>query len=115
MIHRHGTTKRYSDSTTFNGLVYLVEIPSVDNNDMTAQAMSLLQSLEARLQAAGSSKHHLLQVQVLLTDLRDADAFNRVWEAWLPEGTAPSRACYQISGLVNPNWKVELIVTAAKA
>ena len=55
-----------------------------------------------------------LLVQVFLTDMdRDYDGFNAVWDAWLPEGTAPSRACVEVKGLAKPGWKVELVVTAA--
>ena len=36
-----------------------------------------------------------------------------VWDAWLPEGAAPSRACVEVKGLAKPGWKVELVVTAA--
>ena len=114
MIHRQGTTKRYSDSTSFNGVVYLVEVPSTEAGDVQAQTRDLLNSLERTMAGAGTDKGHLLLVQVYLTDLaRDYDGFNQVWEAWLPEGTAPSRACVEVKGLAKPGWKVELVVTAA--
>ncbi|WP_291714546.1 RidA family protein [Limnobacter sp. CACIAM 66H1] len=114
MIHRQGTTKRYSDSTSFNGVVYLVEVPSMEEGDIQAQTRDLLGSLEGTMAGAGTDKSHLLMVQVYLTNMaRDYDGFNAVWEAWLPEGTAPSRACVEAKGLAKPGWKVELVVTAA--
>lgn len=114
MIHRQGTTKRYSDSTSFNGVVYLVEVPSTEEGDIQAQTRDLLSSLERTMVAARTDKSHLLLVQVFLTDMdRDYDGFNAVWDAWLPEGTAPSRACVEVKGLAKPGWKVELVVTAA--
>jgi enamine deaminase RidA (YjgF/YER057c/UK114 family) len=114
VIHRQGTTKRYSDSTSFNGVVYLVEVPSTEKGDIQAQTRDLLNSLERTMAGAGTDKSHLLMVQVYLTNMaRDYDGFNVVWEAWLPEGTAPSRACVEVKGLAKPGWKVELVVTAA--
>jgi enamine deaminase RidA (YjgF/YER057c/UK114 family) len=48
-----------------------------------------------------------------LTDMADYDAVNAVWEAWLPPGCAPSRACVQVVRLAAPGWKVEIAVQAA--
>jgi enamine deaminase RidA (YjgF/YER057c/UK114 family) len=114
VIHRQGTTKRYSDSTSFNGVVYLVEVPSTEEGDIQAQTRDLLNSLERTMAGAGTDKSHLLLVQVYLTNMvRDYEGFNAVWDAWLPEGTAPSRACVEVKRLAKPGWKVELVVTAA--
>jgi enamine deaminase RidA (YjgF/YER057c/UK114 family) len=114
VIHRQGTTKRYSDSTSFHGVVYLVEVPSTEEGDIQAQTLDLLSSLERTMAGAKTDKSHLLLVQVYLTDMaRDYDGFNAVWDAWLPEGTAPSRACVEVKGLAKSGWKVELVVTAA--
>ena len=113
MIHRQGTTKRYSDSTCFNGVVYLVEVPSIDTGDIQTQTTDLLKNLENVMAAAGTDKSRLLQVQVFLTDMADYDGFNAVWEAWLPEGCAPSRACVEVKGLAKKGWKVELVASAA--
>lgn len=113
MIHRQGTTKRYSDSTRYNGVVYLVEVPAVEEGDIQVQTRSLLESLDKVMTAAGTDKSRLLQVQIFLTDMADYDGFNTVWDAWIPEGTAPSRACIEVKGLARKGWKVELVVTAA--
>jgi enamine deaminase RidA (YjgF/YER057c/UK114 family) len=37
---------------------------------------------------------------------------NEVWEAWLPAGQAPPRATVKTQ-LAKPDWKVEMVVTAA--
>lgn len=114
MIKRQGTTKRFSDSTTFNGVVYLVEVPTIESGSMTEQAQDLLANVELRLAEAGTSKANLLQVQVFLTNMADYEQFNAVWEEWLPAGCAPSRACIEVKGLARPGWCVELVITAAK-
>ena len=108
MLLRHGTTKRYSDSTVYNGVAYLV-----DDGGIVEQTESLFASLDKALQVAGSSKEHLLQVQVFLVDIADYAGFNEAWDRWMPEGFAPSRACVEVKGLANPAWRVELVVTAA--
>ena len=45
--------------------------------------------------------------------MADYDAMNEVWDAWLPAGSAPSRACVQ-ARLAKPGYKVELVVVAAR-
>jgi enamine deaminase RidA (YjgF/YER057c/UK114 family) len=37
---------------------------------------------------------------------------NAVWEQWLPQGHAPARATVQAK-LARPEWKLEIVVTAA--
>ena len=36
---------------------------------------------------------------VHLTEMADYDGMNQVWDAWLPEGSAPCRACVRVAGL----------------
>lgn len=42
----------------------------------------------------------------------DYDAMNAVWDAWVPEGHAPTRACVD-ARLANPKYRVEMAFTAA--
>lgn len=111
-IQRHGTTRRYSDSVVHQGTVYLVEVPASPDGDIGAQTRSLLNSVEQLLAQAGSDKSKLLMVTVYLADMADYDGMNAVWDAWVPEGCAPTRACVQ-ARLANPGWRVEMAITAA--
>ena len=112
-IERHGTTRRYSDIVAHNDTLYLVEVPLTAGADITTQTREVLACLEASLIKAGSDKSRLLHVTFYLPDMDDYDAMNAVWDAWVPEGTAPSRACIQ-AGLANPGWRIEAVVTAAR-
>ena len=112
-IERHGTTRRYSDSVVHNGTVYLVEVPSNPEGDIAAQTANLLASVDTLLAQAGSDKRRLLMVTVYLADMADYDGMNAVWDAWVPDGHAPTRACVQ-ARLANPAWRVEMAVTAAR-
>ena len=111
-IQRHGTTRRYSDSVVHNGTVYLVEVPSNLDADITGQTENLLASIERLLAQAGSDKSRLLMATIYLADMADYGAMNAVWDAWLPEDSAPARACVQ-ARLANPGFKVEIVLTAA--
>lgn len=79
---------------------------------VTDQAKDCLGRVEALLDKAGSSKDQMLQVVIWLADMADFAEMNAVWDAWVPEGRAPARACGEAK-LARPELKVEIIVTAA--
>ena len=97
-IVRHGTTQRYSDSAVYNGTVYLVEVPANLDADIVGQTQNLLSSVERLLVQAGSDKSRLLMVTIYMSNMDDYAAMNEIWDAWLPEGCAPTRACIQALG-----------------
>ncbi len=74
----------------------------------------MLAAIDALLARAGSDKSRLLRAQIFLVDLRDFDAMNAVWQSWVVPGHTPARATVQ-AALANPQWKVEIVVTAATA
>ncbi len=111
-IQRHGTTRRYSDSVVHNGTVYLVEVPANPEGDIAEQTRNVLSSVERLLAQAGSARDRLLMVTIYLADMADYDVMNAIWDDWIPAGCAPTRACVQ-ARLANPDWRLELVVTAA--
>ena len=111
-IKRIGTTARWSDLVVHNGVLYVVEVPATLDGDITVQTREVLASLDDSLATVGSDKRRLLLVTIFLADIADIAAFNAVWDAWVPTGTAPVRACVQ-ARLANPGYRVELQVTAA--
>ena len=112
-IERHGTTRRYSDVVAHGNTVYLVEVPETLDADTTTQTREVLASIDRLLAKAGSDKSRLLMATIYLTDMRDYAAMNEAWDAWVPEGTAPARACVE-ARLANPGYRVEIVVTAAR-
>lgn len=113
MIERYNPGPRYADATRFNGLLHLVEVPASTEGDIRSQMRSLLDALERTLALAGTRRDRLLMVTIYLVDMADYAGMNEVWEAWLPTGAAPARACVQVSALAQPGWRVELAVVAA--
>ena len=55
----------------------------------------------------------MLQVTLYLSDMADYDDMNAVWDAWVPEGAAPVRACVGVR-LANPGYRIEAVVIAAR-
>ena len=113
MIERYHTGPRMSRIVKHEGTVYLSGQVG-DGADVTAQTRDCLARVAALLEEAGSSKAHILQAIVWLEHMGDFDAMNAVWDAWIPSGHAPARACGE-ARLAGFDLLVEVIVTAAIA
>jgi enamine deaminase RidA (YjgF/YER057c/UK114 family) len=113
-LQRHGVAARYSEAAVFNGVVYLAGmVPESGASDIKGQTQDVLDQVQQHLKAAGSDKSLILRTQIFLSDIQDIAAMNEVWDAWVVPGTAPPRATVQ-AALANPDWKIEIVVTAAQ-
>lgn len=113
MVQRFDVGPRLSEMAVHNGVCYLAGQVAADGSaDITGQTQQVLAAIDALLARAGTTKRQLLRVEIFITDLADFAAMNAVWEAWLPEGCAPPRATVKAQ-LARPEWKVEMVVTAA--
>lgn len=111
-IQRINPTPRWSDMTIYNGIGHFVEVAADATADMAGQIAQVLSQADNTLQSAGSDKSQLLSVTIYLTDFANLATLNQAWEAWLPDGCAPSRACVKAE-LVDPNLLVEITFVAA--
>lgn len=110
-IERQHTNERSSKIVKHNSVVYLTG--QVGNGDsLEEQAHDCLGRVDALLKEAGSSREHMLQATVWLSDMKYFAEFNTIWNAWVPDGHAPTRACGEVK-LARDILKVEVIVTAA--
>lgn len=111
MIERMHTGQRMSKIVRHNGIVYLCG--QVGKGDSVAdQTRDCLVQVDALLKEAGTDNHHMLQAEIWLRDMADFAEMNTVWDAWVPEGHAPTRACGE-ARLATDALKVEIIITAA--
>jgi enamine deaminase RidA (YjgF/YER057c/UK114 family) len=107
--------RRYSDAAIHGNVVWLAgQVPTDPQADMATQTLQVLQQIDALLTEAGSHRGRILMAQVIVRDIADVPAMNLVWEAFFDGVTAPPRATFQ-APLVNPDWRIEVIVTAALA
>ncbi len=105
--------RRYSDAAIHGSMVWLAgQVPTDPDADMAGQTRQVLEQIDALLLEAGSSRGRILMAQVIVRDIAEVPAMNEVWEAWFDGVTAPPRATFQ-APLVNPAWRIEVIVTAA--
>ena len=110
-IVRHGVTRRWSDAVVHSGTAYFVEVADAPQQPVAGQVEQILQQIDRRLSLLGSDRTRLLQVLIYLADLNDVAVLNAQWDAWVPEGHAPARACVQ-AGLAK-GYAVEMVITAA--
>jgi len=111
MIERIDTGTRMSKIVKHGGTAYLCGQVGAGET-VAEQTRDCLSRVETLLGKAGSSPRQMLQVVIWLADMADFDEMNAVWDAWVPEGHAPARACGEAK-LARPDLRVEIIVTAA--
>jgi enamine deaminase RidA (YjgF/YER057c/UK114 family) len=112
-IDRKQTNQRMSQVVIHGNTVYLAGQVGEYHHNVADQTRDALARVDALLEQAGSSRDQLLQVTIWLADMADFAAMNAVWDAWVPVGQAPARACGEAK-LADPRLLVEVIVCAAK-
>ena len=103
-----------SKAVEYHGFVFLQGCTASDlSKDIKGQTQEVLDTVDALLEAHGTDKTRLLQAQIWLKDIRDREALNEIWSAWLPAGGAPARACVQ-AHMADPRHLVEIMLTVCK-
>jgi enamine deaminase RidA (YjgF/YER057c/UK114 family) len=112
-ITRKHTGRRMSQLVIHGDTVYLAgQVASDAKDDIAGQTRQVLEKIATLLDEAGSDKSKLLSAQIWLANMGHFAQMNEVWDAWLPEGVAPARACIE-ARLASPDLLVEVGVIAA--
>jgi enamine deaminase RidA (YjgF/YER057c/UK114 family) len=111
-IKRIGVGARMSEAVAYNGIVWLAGQVGNPGDSVEAQTRTCLAEVDRILAAAGTDKTRILSVQIWLADIATFGEMNAVWDAWVPAGNTPARATGEAK-LATPDYKVEVIVTAA--
>ncbi len=113
-IERIETAQRMSRIVKHNGTVYLCGQVGADaNTGITEQTQTMLDKVDLLLEQAGSDREHILSATIYIRDMKDFAAMNAVWDAWVPEGYAPARACVE-ARMARPELLVEVSIVAAE-
>ena len=114
-IERKHTGTRMSQVVIHGDTVYLAGQVAADAPGAPAgeQMRDILASIERLLGDAGTDKTKILSATIWLADIRDFAAINEVWDAWVPEGHAPARACVEAK-LAATKYTVEVGIIAAR-
>ena len=112
-IQRFDVGQRMSEMAVHNGVAYLAgQVASDASLDITGQTADVLAQIDALLARAGSDKTKILRAQIYIADVTEFAGMNAAWDAWVPAGHTPPRATVEAK-LAKPEWKVEIVVTAA--
>ncbi|WP_395334641.1 RidA family protein [Novosphingobium sp. BL-8H] len=105
---------RMSEAVIHGDTIYLAGQIGAPGESVTAQTKAALAEIEALLVQTGSSKDHLLMATIWLADMNDFEEMNAVWDPWIAGHAAPARATGEAK-LATPEYRVEIIIIAAKA
>ena len=113
-IKRLEVGPRMSQAVIHGGLVYLAGQVGNPGDTVTNQTQTILERIDALLAQAGSDKSRILQTTIWMDDMKDFAEMNKVWDAWVDPANPPARATGEAK-LAAPEYKVEIIVIAARA
>ncbi|WP_373085299.1 RidA family protein [Sneathiella sp.] len=112
-IERIGAGSRMSQAVVHGDTIYLAGQVGAPGESAAAQTKAICAAIEGLLAKAGSSKSKMLQATIWLSDMAYFSEMNAVWDAWIDPQNPPTRACGE-SKLATPDYKVEIIIVAAK-
>ncbi len=113
-ITRHHTGQRMSQVVIHGDTIYLAgQVAADPAADVQEQTRQVLQKIDDLLAEAGSDKTRILSAQVWLASIGHFAQMNEIWDAWIPQGHAPARACIE-ARLATPDLLVEIGIIAAR-
>ena len=115
-IERYEAGPRMSKAVVHGDTVYLAGIVA-DNpkgKSVTDQTKENVAQIDGLLANAGTDKTRLLSANIYITDMANFAEMNAVWDAWVSPGNTPARATVEAK-LASPDYKVEIMVVAARA
>lgn len=111
-IRRIEAGPRMSQAVIHGNTVYLAGQVGTPGKSVAEQTRDVLASVDRLLKEAGSDKSKILQAIIWLADMADFAEMNSVWDKWVDGPNAPARATGEAK-LATPEYKVEIIITAA--
>ncbi|KTR84066.1 RidA family protein [uncultured Novosphingobium sp.] len=112
-IQRIESGTRMSQAVIHGDTIYLSGQVGEPGSSVADQTRQVLTQIEDLLAQAGSDKSKILMATIWMADMADFAEMNTVWDAWVGGKDAPARATGEAK-LATPDYKVEIIVTAAR-
>lgn len=113
-ITRLHVGKTLSETAIHNGTIYLAgQIAEDTKQNIAGQTREVLGHIDRLLEEAGSDKSRILMCQIFISDVKDFQEMNAVWNEWVAVGNSPPRATVEAK-LARPELLVEMVVTAAR-
>jgi enamine deaminase RidA (YjgF/YER057c/UK114 family) len=112
-ITRTETKKRMSRIVIHNDTIYLCgQVAEDATRGIEEQTRTMLKKVDDLLVHAGSSNKHILSATIYIKSMDLFAQMNKIWDAWIPKGHAPARACVE-ARMARDELLVEISVIAA--
>ena len=82
------------------------------SQDIKGQTAQVLKKMDEAMAAMGTDKSKLLSATIYLSNMSTFAEMNSVWDKWVDGQNTPARATGEAK-LAGPEYKVEIIITAA--
>lgn len=112
-ITRTDSNQRMSQIVEHGDTVYLAGQVATGET-VAEQSAGILAQIDALLAKAGTDKSKLITATIWLCSMDDFAEMNEVWDAWIDPANPPARACVESPRLATPEFRVEMMVVAAK-
>ena len=112
-IDRHESGPRMSQAVVHGDTVYLAG-QVAKGGTIAEQTRGILDQVDALLAKSGSDKSRLLSATIWLCTMDDFAEMNGVWDAWVDTDNPPARACVESPRLATADFRVEIMVVAAR-
>ena len=108
MIDRKFLNHRMSRLSIHNGTVYSCGIVAKDNSkEIKSQTQQVLDTVDELLAEGGSDKSSILSMQIWISDMKNFNDMNEVYDAWVDKGNPPTRACVEAK-IAKPEYLLEM-------
>lgn len=112
-IQRIQPNARMSAAVVANGFVFVSgQVADDTSANVAGQTKQILDKIDRILAEAGASKERIVSANIWIAEAATFNEMNSVWDAWVPAGHTPARACVE-SKLAFPQYTVEIGVIAA--
>ena len=82
--------------------------------DIREQTRAVIENIRVILQAAGADLDHIVDILVMLVDMKDYAGMNEVYNDYFDAHTGPTRTTCAVHQLPHPNLLIEMKVVAYK-
>jgi 2-iminobutanoate/2-iminopropanoate deaminase len=114
VIYRNGKkpakTPRMNGTVAYGNLIFISGVGYHEKGDIKVHTKGVLDSIKAQLESAGSSMSKVLKCNVYLSDLKDYDAMNEVYDGSFGD-EPPARTTIAAAGIPG-NSLIEIDVIA---
>jgi enamine deaminase RidA (YjgF/YER057c/UK114 family) len=103
-----------ADAVAANGFVFTAgQVADNPNEDIRGQTRQVLAQIDKALAHFGTDKSKIVSANIWLSDIRNREAMNEIWKAWVDPNNLPARATVEAK-LADPRMLVEIAVVAIK-